>query len=58
MRGVEHIVYITANMGCQLVPNSFGLFLFHSLQSNRIGSEGASALADVLRVNKSLKTLK
>ena len=31
---------------------------FHSLESNRIQCEGAAALADALRVNKSLKTLK
>ena len=32
--------------------------LFHSLSNNEIGSEGATALADALKVNKSLKTLK
>ena len=30
--------------------------LFHSLERNGIQCEGASALADALRVNKSLKT--
>ena len=32
--------------------------LFHSLEENRVGELGASALADALRVNQSLKTLK
>ena len=32
--------------------------LFHSLSSNEIGSEGTTALADALKVNQSLKTLK
>ena len=31
--------------------------LFHSLSNNEIGSEGATALADALQVNQSLKTL-
>ena len=32
--------------------------LFHSFEGNRAGKSGASALADSLRVNQSLKTLK
>ena len=32
--------------------------LFPSVEKNEIGDSGASALADVLRVNQSLKTLK
>ena len=32
--------------------------LFHSLEGNKVGKSGASALADTLRVNQSLKTLK
>ena len=32
--------------------------LFHSLERNKVGKSGASALADSLRVNQSLKTLK
>ena len=32
--------------------------LFHSLESNGIGDKGATALADSLNVNQSLKTLK
>ena len=32
--------------------------LFHSLKDNRIGSEGATALADALTVNENLKILK
>ena len=31
--------------------------LLHSLNNNEIGSEGATALADTLKVNQSLKTL-
>ena len=31
---------------------------FHSVQKNEIGDEGVTALADALRVNQSLKTLK
>ena len=31
---------------------------FHSLEGNKVGKSGASVLADSLRVNQSLKTLK
>ena len=38
--------------------NSGVHILFHSLDRNQVGKSGASALADSLRVNQSLKTLK
>ena len=34
------------------------LLTLHSLEQNNIGDSGASALADALRVNQRLKTLK
>ena len=33
------------------------IIIFHSLNNNEIGSEGAIVLADALKVNQSLKTL-
>ena len=38
--------------------NSGVHILFHSLEGNKVGKSGASAFADTLRVNQSLKTLK
>ena len=38
--------------------HSFPSTLFHSLEFNMMGDSGASALADALKVNQSLKTLK
>ena len=32
-------------------------YSLHSLESNQVGDSGATALADALRVNQSLKTL-
>ena len=37
---------------------NFGVYtLFHSLERNRIGDSGTTALADALRVNQYLKIL-
>ena len=43
---------------CIHYMHTFWNTLFHSLGGNRVGDSGATALADVLRVNQSLKTLK
>ena len=42
----------------QVAPILSTCTLLHSLEWNAIGDSGAHALADALRVNKSLKTLK
>ena len=38
--------------------SNFRVTLFHSLGWNKVGDSGATALADVLSVNQSLKMLK
>ena len=46
---------------CILPPTLLILILgifFHSLESNKVGDSGASALASALTVNQGLKTLK
>ena len=45
------------NSELRLITRVYGT-LFHSLEGNKVGKSGASALADTLRVNQSLKTLK
>ena len=48
---VFHLIFVQS-----YTPNIYSLF--HSLEWNGIRDSGGSALADALKVNQSLKTLK
>ena len=57
-----NISYIISQIHCSIILSLLALTLeyplFHSLEGNRIGDSGATALANALRVNQSLTTLK